>query len=59
MYEKQALVLVNRGGATALDVRALMEAVQADVTARFGVHLRPEPIWWDVPQALSLGVGLG
>jgi UDP-N-acetylmuramate dehydrogenase len=58
MYEKQALVLVNRGGATAHDVRALMEAVQADVVARFGVHLHPEPIWWDVPQASTPTVGL-
>jgi UDP-N-acetylmuramate dehydrogenase len=47
MYEKQALVLVNHGGATARDVRALMEAVRTDVAARFGVTLQPEPIWWD------------
>ena len=46
MYEKQALVLVNHGGATADDVRALMQAVQADVAAQFGVTLRPEPVWW-------------
>jgi UDP-N-acetylmuramate dehydrogenase len=47
MYEKQALVLVNHGGATAHDVRMLMDAVRADVAARFGVTLNPEPIWWD------------
>lgn len=46
MYEKQALVLVNHGGATAGDVRALMQAVQADVQARFNVVLHPEPVWW-------------
>jgi UDP-N-acetylmuramate dehydrogenase len=46
MYEKQALVLVNHGGAAAGDVRALMNAVQADVQARFGVMLQPEPVWW-------------
>ncbi|HEX5802822.1 MAG TPA: UDP-N-acetylmuramate dehydrogenase [Azospira sp.] len=45
MYEKQALVLVNRGGATGADVRALAAAVQADVQARFGVRLQPEPIY--------------
>ena len=45
MYEKQALVLVNRGGATGADVRALMGAVQADVAEKFGVGLTPEPIF--------------
>jgi UDP-N-acetylmuramate dehydrogenase len=45
MYEKHALVLVNRGGAAGRDVRALAEAVKADVLARFGVCLDPEPIW--------------
>ncbi|MDP3538168.1 MAG: UDP-N-acetylmuramate dehydrogenase [Azonexus sp.] len=45
MYEKQALVLVNRGGATGADVRRTMAAVQADVKARFGVDLTPEPIF--------------
>ena len=45
MYEKQALVLVNHGGATGADVRRTMAAVQADVLARFGVALTPEPIF--------------
>jgi UDP-N-acetylmuramate dehydrogenase len=45
MYEKQALVLVNRGGATGTDVRRTMQAVQADVLAKFGVALTPEPIF--------------
>lgn len=45
MYEKQALVLVNRGGARGADVIATMAAVQADVLARFGVQLIPEPIF--------------
>ena len=45
MYEKQALVLVNRGGATGADVLALMQAVQRDVHARFGIALTPEPIF--------------
>jgi len=45
MYEKQALVLVNRGGATGDDVKRTMAAVQADVRARFGVELSPEPIF--------------
>jgi UDP-N-acetylmuramate dehydrogenase len=45
MYEKQALVLVNRGGATGRDVLALMQAVQHDVREKFGVELKPEPIF--------------
>lgn len=46
MYEKQALVLVNHGGATGKDVQQLAEAVQADVLARFGVTLVAEPVRW-------------
>ena len=44
MYEKQALVLVNRGGATVADVRRIMAAVQAAVRDKFGVALTVEPI---------------
>ena len=45
MYEQQALVLVNRGGATGANVRTLMQAVQHDVRERFGVELTPEPVF--------------
>ena len=45
MYEKQALVLVNRGGACGAEVLALAHAVQADVRARFHVELTPEPVF--------------
>lgn len=45
MYEKQALVLVNRGCARGEDVKRTMAAVQADVEARFGVRLTPEPVF--------------
>ena len=45
MYEKQALVLVNRGGATGHDVKQTMAAVQASVLAKFGVALTPEPVF--------------
>ena len=45
MFEKQALVLVNRGHACGADVLALAEAVQADVRQQFGVELRPEPVF--------------
>ncbi|MBL8396616.1 MAG: UDP-N-acetylmuramate dehydrogenase [Candidatus Accumulibacter sp.] len=44
MYEKQALVLVNRGGARGADVIALTQAVQASVRQRFGIELTPEPV---------------
>jgi len=42
--QTQALVLVNRGGAVAADVLALAQAIQADIRARFGVELIPEPV---------------
>jgi hypothetical protein len=45
MYEKQALVLVNRGGAHGAEVIALARAVQAAVRERFGVELTPEPVF--------------
>ncbi|MDR1646672.1 MAG: UDP-N-acetylmuramate dehydrogenase [Zoogloeaceae bacterium] len=44
MHEKQALVLVNRGGASYHDVQNLSRAVREAVFARFGVSLTPEPV---------------
>lgn len=44
VYEKQALVLVNRGGCTGAEVLALADAVTADVEAKFGVTLEKEAI---------------
>lgn len=44
MYERQALVLVNLGGATGKDVLNLAAAVEGDVYDRFGVRLEVEPI---------------
>lgn len=42
VHDKQALVLVNRGGATGNDVVRLMEAIQKDVKERFGIEIQPE-----------------
>ncbi|MGB3704712.1 MAG: UDP-N-acetylmuramate dehydrogenase [Castellaniella sp.] len=47
MHARQALVLVNHGGAQAADVLALAQAVRADVQARFGVELEQEPVVLD------------
>lgn len=45
VYPKQALVLVNNGGATGAEVQALAAAIQADVATRYGVALEPEPVF--------------
>ena len=45
VYENQALVLVNRGGASGADIAQLAAAIQADVAQRFDVQLEPEPIF--------------
>lgn len=42
VYEKQALVLVNRGEATAQEVVDLMHAVEHDVKEKFGIDIHPE-----------------
>ena len=42
VHDKQALVLVNRGGATGSEVVALCQAIQHDVWEKFGITLKPE-----------------
>jgi UDP-N-acetylmuramate dehydrogenase len=44
VYPKQALVLVNNGGASGADIMALAAAIEQDVRARYGVQLEPEPV---------------
>lgn len=44
VHERQALVLVNHGGASAVDIEALADAIRTDVTGRYGVLLEQEPV---------------
>lgn len=42
VHDKQALVLVNTGGATGKDIVALSDAVRSSVREKFGIDIQPE-----------------
>ena len=42
VHDRQALVLVNHGGATGAEVWALALDIMADVESKYGVRLEPE-----------------
>ena len=42
VHGRQALVLVNSGGATGADIVALSDAVRASVREKFGIDIHPE-----------------
>ncbi len=44
VYEKQALVLVNRGDAIGSEVMTLARAIQESVYGKFGIRLELEPV---------------
>lgn len=44
VHDRQALVLVNKGGATATDVAALADAIKIDIKNKFDVTLEQEPV---------------
>lgn len=45
VYDKQALVIVNYGGGTGVDIVRLSDKIRDDVKLKFGIEIKPEVIW--------------
>ena len=45
VHDKQALVLVNHGGASGADIVALAKKIQEDIYQQFGIKIYPEAIY--------------
>lgn len=50
--ENHSLALVNFGGATAADIIALKDEIQASIWTKFGIELEPEPIFIGVSNSV-------
>ena len=44
LSQNHCLAIINRGGATAADIKALKTEIQQGVAQTFGIHLEPEPV---------------
>ena len=42
VHDKQALVLINKGGALGKDILELCNVVRNDVKNKFGINIHPE-----------------
>ncbi|MCR5512999.1 MAG: UDP-N-acetylmuramate dehydrogenase [Prevotella sp.] len=42
VHDRQALVLINRGGATGQEIVTLCETIRKDIRERFGIDIHPE-----------------
>jgi UDP-N-acetylmuramate dehydrogenase len=51
LSSRHVLAIVNRGGATAVEIIALRDAVVGGVKARFGITLEQEPVMLGFPPA--------